>query len=70
MNSKSDKAKDYYHNKCGKEKSKEYYAANKEVLKEKARNRYHEFSEEQKELKRQYSRDRYKKLNELAKLSK
>ena len=70
MNSKSDKTKDYYHNKGVKEKSKEYYAANKEVLKEKARKRYREFSEEQKELKRQYSRDRYKKLTELAKLSK
>ena len=64
---KKDKASDYYHNKVGKESSCEYYQANKEALKEKARNRYRELSEEQKELKRQYSRNRYKKLTELAK---
>ena len=63
---KKEKAKDKYYNGGGKEKSREYYQANKEVIKEKAKIRYQNLSEEQKQLKRQYSRDRYKKLVELA----
>ena len=50
----------------GKENAREYYLQNKEIIKEKAKIRYQNLSEEQKELKRQYSRDRYKKLVELA----
>ena len=57
-----EKLKDKYHNQGGKEKAREYYQNNKEIIKEKARARYQNLSEEQKELKRQYSRDRYKKL--------
>ena len=56
----SEKAK-----RSGKEKSREYYQANKEIIKEKAKIRYQNLSEEQKHLQRQYSRDRYKKLVEL-----
>ena len=52
-----EKLKDKHHNQGGKEKAKEYYQANKDVIKEKARIRYQNLSEEQKELKRQYSRD-------------
>ena len=66
---KKEKAKDHYYNKGSKERSKEYYQTNKEVLKEKARIRYRELPEEQKELKRQYSRNRYKKLTEVYFLS-
>ena len=61
---KKQKAKDKYHNGGGKEKSKEYYQANKEIIKEKAKIRYQNLSEEQKELKRQYSKNRYKQLAE------
>ena len=60
------KAKNRYHNMGGKEKARKYYLQNKEIIKEKAKIRYQNLSEEQKELKRQYSRDRYKKLVELA----
>ena len=49
-----------------KEKAREYYVKNNEIIKEKAKIRYQNLSKEQKELKRQYSRDRYKRLVELA----
>ena len=54
MNSedKKEKARDKYYNGGGKEKSKEYYEANKEIIKEKAKVRYQNLSEEQKLLKR------------------
>ena len=42
--------KNKYHNQGGKEKAKTYYEANKETIKEKARIRYQNLSEEQKEL--------------------
>ena len=58
------KAEEKYHNCGGKEKSAKYYIANKDVLKEKARNKYKNLSEEEREAKRQYSRDRYKKIKE------
>ena len=51
-----------YHNLGGKEKAAEYHQQNKEILKEKSRNRYRNLSEEEKEIKRQYSRNRYQKL--------
>ena len=35
-----EKAKDRYHNSSSKEKAAEYYIANKDVLKEKAKNKY------------------------------
>ena len=58
------KAEEKYHNCGGKEKSAKYYIANKDVLKEKARNKYKNLSKEKREAKRQYSRDRYKKIKE------
>ena len=61
-----EKAKDRYHNQGGKEKARDYYQANKEIIKEKTIIRYQNLSEEQKELKRQFSRNKYKKLIELA----
>ena len=39
---------DKYHNKGGKEKAAKYYAANQEVLKEDARNKYRSFSKKEK----------------------
>ena len=58
------KAKEKYDNNGGKEKAAKYYRDNKDVLKEKARNKYTDLTEEGKELKKQYSRDRYNKLKE------
>ena len=48
-----------YHNKGGKEKAAKYYAANKEVLREDARNQYKILTEKQKDKKRKYQRERY-----------
>ena len=61
---KKQKASDRYYNGGGKERAKEYYQANKEIIRQKTKNRYQELPEEQKELRRQYSRDRYKRLAE------
>ena len=47
------KARTKYHNKGGKEKAAEYYRKNKEVIKEKARNKFKNLSFEGKEKKRQ-----------------
>ena len=58
------KSKEQYDNNGGKEKTAKYYRDNKDVLKEKARNKYKNLTEEEKELKKQYSRDRYNKLKE------
>ena len=58
------KAKEKYDNNGGKEKAAEYYKDDKNVLKENARNKYKNFTEEEKELKRQYSMDRYNRLKE------
>ena len=58
------KAEEKYHNCGGKEKAAEYYQTNKDVLKEKAINKYRNVSEKEKEAKMQYSRDRYKKIKE------
>ena len=56
-----EKAKGRYHNSGGK-KEAEYYIANKDVLKEKGRNKYRTLLEENKEEKREYSRNRYKRM--------
>ena len=42
------KAKENYDNNGGKEKAAKYYKDNKDVLKEKARNRYRNLTEEKK----------------------
>ena len=62
------KSKEKYGN-CGcKEKGAEYYIANKDVLKEKARNKYRNLSGEKKEAKREYSKSRYKEMKKNANL--
>ena len=47
------KAKEKYNNCGGREKSAESYRANKDVFKEKAKNRYRDLSEEEKEEKKE-----------------
>ena len=61
-----EKTEEKYHNCEGKEEAAKYYQANKDAEKEKAKNKYKNFSEEGKEKKRQYSKDRYKKVKENA----
>ena len=58
------KAKERYDNNGANEKAAKHYRDNRDVLKEKARNKRKNLTEEEKELKRQYSRDRYNKLKE------
>ena len=60
------KAKEKYGNGSGKEKAAEYYKTNKDVLKEKARNRYRKMSQEEKEAKRKFSKNRYKEMKKNA----
>ena len=50
------------HDNGGKEKAAKYYQDNKDVIKEKANDKYKNLSEEQKETKRQYSKNRYNKM--------
>ena len=45
-----------------KEKAAEYYLQNKEVIKEKARNRYKNLSEEEKNKIKEYQKKRYQEL--------
>ena len=45
-----------YHNKGGKQKAAKYYAANQEVLREDARNKYRKLSEKKKKLKNELSK--------------
>ena len=59
-----EKAKDRYHDRGGKEKTVEYYIANKDLQKEKANSKYRNLSEEEKESKREYNRNRYKNVKE------
>ena len=53
---KKQKLRNKYHEGGGKEKARQYYLVNRDAIKEKARARYQNLSEEQKELKREYSR--------------
>ena len=69
-NDKKQKLREKYYEGGGKEKAKQYYLNNKDVIKEKARTRYQNLSEEQKEAKREYSRRRYKQMVEALKLAK
>ena len=55
-----EKAKDRYHNSGVKEKAAEYYLKDWEVLKQKARNKYRKFCEEEKETKKEYRKNRFK----------
>ena len=52
------KAKERY----SQEKAAEYYLQNKEVIKEKARNRYKNLSEEEKNKIKEYQKKRYQEL--------
>ena len=51
-----EKTEEKYHNGGGKEKAATYYQKNKDVLKEKAKNKLINLSEEEKEVKIQYSK--------------
>ena len=42
-------------------KAAEYYLQNKDVIKEKANNKYKKLSEEEKKIKRKYGKDDYRK---------
>ena len=53
-------AKQKYDN-SGKEKAAKYYQDNKDVIKEKANNKYRNFSEEEKKAKNEYGKNGYKK---------
>ena len=55
-----EKAKKNYDN-GGKEKTAEYYQANKNVIKEKENSKYKNLTEEEKEAKKVYSKNRHKK---------
>ena len=56
----------YYHrNKEGNlNRANEYHQNNKELLSEKARNKYRELSEEEKNIKRKYGRNRYHDMSQ------
>ena len=45
-------------------RAKDYYGNNKEILKEKARNKYRELPEEEKNIEREYGRNRYHNISE------
>ena len=45
-------------------RANEYYENNKEVLREKAKNKYRELYEEEKNIKREYGRNRYHNMSE------
>ena len=59
------KTKDKYHNCGGKEKAAGYYIANKDLIKEKANNRYKNLLEK-KEAKK-YGKNRYKNMKKIGK---
>ena len=61
-NDKKQKLHKKYYEGSGKEKARQYYLNNKDVIKEKARTRYQNLSEEQKQAKREYSKRRYKQM--------
>ena len=56
------KADDRYHNCGGEEKATEDDFENKELLKEKANNKYRNLSDKEKEAKRKYGKNRYKSM--------
>ena len=58
---------DKYHDKRAKQKAAKYYAANQEVLREDARNKYKNLSEKKKNKKRRYQRERYHMNSDLNK---
>ena len=45
-------------------RAKDYYENNKELLRERAKNKYRELSEEEKNIKREYGKKRYHNMSE------
>ena len=68
-NNKKQKLRDKCYEGGGKEKARQYYLDNRDVIKEKASARYQNLSEEKKEVKREYSRRRYKQMVHALKLA-
>ena len=66
-NDKKQKLREKYYEGGSKEKARQYYLKYQDVIKEKARARYQNLSEEQKEAKREYSRRRYKQMTDTIK---
>ena len=60
------KAKYRHHNISGKEEAAEYCLKTREVLKEKAKNKYESLQREEKKAKREYGRNSYKSMKENA----
>ena len=58
------KVKDRYYNGGGKEKASAYYIGNKEVLKENAKNKYRNLSDEEIEIQAKYGRNGYRNMTE------
>ena len=61
-NDKKQKLRKNYYEEGGKERARQYYLNNEDVIKEKARARYQNLSEEQNQAKREYSKRRYKQM--------
>ena len=60
------KVKDKCHDCGGRDKAAEYYLENTGVLKQKAKNKYKNLSEEEKEAKKEYGKNRYRNMKENA----
>ena len=60
-----EKAGKKYHNRGGKKKAAKYYQDNKDVIKEKTKNKYKNLSAEEEEVKKVYSKNRYKKRKKM-----
>ena len=58
------KAKRKKYGSGGQEKAAEYYQVNKDVIKQKANDKYNNLTEKEKEAKRQYSKNRCNKMKE------
>ena len=56
------KTNNRFHNCGSKGKGAKYYIANKEVLKEKVKNKYRNLPEEEKEAKKEYGKNRYENM--------
>ena len=59
---KKQKLRKTYYEGGDKEKARQYYLNNKDVIKEKARTRYQHLSEEQKQAKTEYSKRQYQQM--------
>ena len=59
-----------YYNGVGKENTPECYFSNKEIVKENAKNKYRNLSEDEEEAKRKHERDRFRNVKERKKQAK